>query len=504
MAASGDSTIELVYIMITFFISLLILLAAYFIYGRYVEKIFGIDAARTTPAITKNDGVDYVPLPTWRIFMIQFLNIAGLGPIFGAILGALYGPSAFLWIVFGSIFAGAVHDYFSGMLSLRHGGASIPEVVGQYMGGGFRQFMRVFSVVLLLLVGVVFILGPAKILTGLTGEFMSIGSFGTFDLWLVVIFAYYLVATILPIDKIIGKIYPLFGAVLLIMALGLLGAMLFNGAPIPELSAATLMNQHGSPDTHFLYPMLFITIACGAVSGFHSTQSPMMARCLTNETQGRPIFFGAMIAEGAVALIWAAAAMSFFGSTGELNSVMAENGNNAAWAVQTICNSWLGKVGGALAILGVVACPITSGDTAFRSARLIIADFTNLCQKPVRRRLVITLPLFAVAWLVTRLDFSVIWRYFGFSNQLIATIVLWTATMYLRQQAKNYWIAFVPAVFMSAVCTTYILVAPEGLKLSTSIAYPIGLIVPVVLAAVFLFKPAKGIATAPIVEGEGG
>jgi carbon starvation protein CstA len=363
--------------------------------------------------------------------------------------------------VFGSIFAGAVHDYFSGMLSLRHGGASIPEVVGQYLGKGFRQFMRAFSVVLLLLVGVVFILGPAKILTGLSGEFMSAGSLGTFDLWLLLIFAYYLVATILPIDKIIGKIYPVFDAALLIMALGLLWAM------------------------------LFINIACGAISGFHSTQSPMMARCLTNEKQGRPIFFGTMIAEGVVALIWAAAAMSFFGSIGELNTAMAENGNNAAWAVQTICNSWLGKVGGALAIIGVVACPITSGDTAFRSARLIIADFTKLCQKPVRRRLLITLPLFALAWWVTRLDFGVIWRYFGFSNQLIATIVLWTAAIYLRQQTKNYWIAFLPALFMSGVCSTYILLAPEGFGVGTGIAYPIGLLLPAALAAVFLLKPAS-------------
>ncbi len=476
--------------MITFLLSLLTLLVAYFIYGRLVERIFDIDTTRETPALTKNDGVDYMPLPTWRIFMIQFLNIAGLGPIFGAILGALYGPSAFLWIVFGSIFAGSVHDYFSGMLSLRHGGASIPEVVGHYMGNGIRQFMRLFSVILLLLVGVVFVLGPAKILTGLSGNVASFKALDTFDLWVILIFVYYIAATILPIDKIIGKIYPLFGAVLLIMALGLFFAMIAYGAPIPELTTTTIRNQHSQPD-HFLYPMLFITIACGAISGFHSTQSPMMARCLTNESQGRPVFFGAMITEGAVALIWAAAAMSFFGGIESLNSAMAENGNNAAWAVQIICNSWLGKIGGALAILGVVACPITSGDTAFRSARLIIADVTKLNQKAISLRLVITLPLFAVAWWVTRLEFGTIWRYFGFSNQLLATLVLWTAAIYLRHQHKNFWIAFLPAIFMSAVCTTYILIAPEGFKLGTRIAYPIGIIVAVSLSLVFFLKSAR-------------
>ncbi len=474
--------------MITFLLSLLILFVSYFIYGTLVERIFGIETSHQTPALTKNDGVDFMPLPTWRIFMIQFLNIAGLGPIFGAVLGALYGPSAFLWIVFGSIFAGAVHDYFSGMLSLRHGGASIPEVVGHYMGHGVRQFMRLFSVVLLLLVGVVFVLGPAKILTELTGNFASFGPLDTFDLWVLIIFVYYVAATILPIDKIIGKIYPVFGAVLLIMALGLFGAMVAYGAPIPELSSTSILNQHGESGTHFLYPMLFITIACGAISGFHSTQSPMMARCMTCESQGRPIFFGAMITEGAVALIWAAAAMSFFGGIEALNTAMAENGNNAAWAVQIICNSWLGKIGGALAILGVVACPITSGDTAFRSARLIIADFTKFSQKVISLRLIITLPLFAVAWGITRLEFGTIWRYFGFSNQLLATIVLWTAALYLRRQKKNFWIALLPALFMSAICSTYLLIAPEGFSISTHIAYPFGLIIALLLGIAFFLK----------------
>lgn len=474
--------------MLTFVISLIALVFGYFVYGRFVEKQFGIDEARPTPAVELNDGVDFVPMPAWRIFMVQFLNIAGLGPIFGAIMGAMYGPAAFLWIVLGCIFAGAVHDFFSGMLSIRHGGVSIPEVVGHYMGNGFKQFMRAFSVVLLLLVGVVFILGPAKILTGLTGEFVSLGAMKTMDFWLIIIFAYYITATMLPIDKIIGKIYPLFGAVLLVMAGGLLLALIGFKAPIPELSFGNLTNMHAESGTHPLFPMLFITIACGAVSGFHSTQSPLMARCMTNERQGRRIFYGAMIAEGIVALIWAAAAMSFFGGVGELNETMAEQGNNAAWAVQEICNSWLGKIGGILAILGVVACPITSGDTAFRSARLIIADFTKLCQKPITKRLMISLPLFAVAFLVTRLNFGVIWRYFGFSNQLLATLVLWTAAVYMKKHRKNVWIALLPAVFMTAVCSTYILIAPEGFKVSTAIAYPAGLIVTVVSVILFIRK----------------
>jgi carbon starvation protein CstA len=476
--------------MITFIISLIVLIIGYFTYGRFIEKTFGIDESAVTPAVRLEDGVDFIPMPAWRIFMIQFLNIAGLGPIFGAIMGALYGPVAFLWIVFGCIFAGAVHDYFSGMLSVRHDGASIPEVVGIYLGNGFRQFMRAFSVILLLLVGVVFIIGPAKILTGLTGEFVTMGSFGTNEFWLLVIFAYYIAATMLPIDKIIGKIYPLFGATLLIMAAGLLIALVYNRAPIPEVTFATLHNFHTNAATQPIYPMLFITIACGAISGFHATQSPLMARCLINERQGRRIFYGAMITEGIVALIWAAAAISFFGGTLELNSAMAEHGNNAAWAVKEICSSWLGKVGGILAILGVVACPITSGDTAFRSARLIIADFTRFNQKPILHRLAISLPLFAVAWLVTRLNFGVIWRYFGFSNQTLATIVLWMAAVYMAREKKNHWIASAPAAFMTAVCATYILIAPEGFGLSTAIAYPAGILA-AALSLVLFFK--KGI-----------
>jgi carbon starvation protein CstA len=477
--------------MISFILSLIALVVGYFIYGKIVEKAFGADESIQTPAIRLEDGVDYVPMPEWKIFLIQFLNIAGLGPIFGAILGAMFGPAAFLWIVFGCIFAGGVHDYFSGMLSVRHDGASIPEIVGKYLGNGFKQIMRVFSVILLILVGVVFVTGPAGLLAGLTPKSLDM----TF--WLYVIFAYYVLATLLPIDKLIGKIYPVFGVCLLIMAVGVGAKLIIDGYPIPEVIPANLHNMHSNPTATPLFPVLFVTIACGAISGFHSTQSPLMARCVTSEKQGRRIFYGAMVAEGIVALIWAAAAMSFFagphGTDGvaKLNEAMVANNNNAAWAVNTICNSLLGKVGGALAILGVVACPITSGDTAFRSARLTIADSINFKQEKIKNRLMISIPLFVIGYVLTQVDFNVIWRYFGWSNQALATVVLWTSAMYLVHIGKNHWLASIPAVFMTAVSVTYIIVAPEGFKMSTAIGYPVGIIVSIIVLAIFLMSAKK-------------
>lgn len=465
--------------MISFLLSVVALIAGYFIYGKIVESKFGADEQLTTPAVAMNDGVDYVPLPGWKIFMIQFLNIAGLGPIFGAIAGALWGPVAFLWIVLGSIFAGGVHDYFSGMLSLRHGGASIPEVVGQYLGPGLKNFMRGFSILVLVLVGVVFITGPAALLSGITPP--------TFDkmFWIYAIFAYYVIATMLPIDKLIAKIYPIFGATLLIMAIGVTGGILFGGYQIPEIQLANL-----HPGKLPIWPLMFITIACGAISGFHSTQSPMMARCITNERQGRKVFYGAMIAEGIVALIWAAAAMAFFGSTGELGAQMSANGGQA-WVVNTISNTLLGKIGGVLAILGVVACPVTSGDTAFRSARLTVADILGFKQGPIKNRLMISLPLFVIGFVLTRIDFNIVWRYFAWSNQTLAMIVLWAAAMYLYLKNQVHWIATVPATFMSAVSITYILVAPEGFKLATSIAYPAGIATAAAFLLLFLNVAGK-------------
>ena len=449
--------------MVSFFLSIVALLLGYFIYSKIVDKTFGADENIKTPAVRLEDGVDFVPLPMWKIFLIQFLNIAGLGPIFGAIAGALWGPVAFLWIVLGSIFAGGVHDYFSGMLSVRHDGASIPEVVGKYLGAGFKNFMRGFSVIVLVLVGVVFLTGPAGLLAGLTPK--------QFDktFWVYVIFAYYILATMLPIDKLIGKIYPVFGLCLLIMAIGVSGGIIFGGYKIPEI---TLANLH--PKQLPIWPLMFVTIACGAISGFHSTQSPMMARCISSEKQGRAVFYGAMIAEGVVALIWAAAAMAFFGNTGELAAQMGANGGQG-WVVSTISNSLLGKVGGALAILGVIACPVTSGDTAFRSARLTIADFLGFKQGPIKNRLILTLPLFVIAFVLTKIDFNIVWRYFAWSNQTLAMIVLWAAAMYLAIKKQFHWIATVPATFMTAVSITYIFIAPEGFKLPAAIAYPVGL-----------------------------
>jgi len=482
--------------MTTFIIALAALIGGYFIYGAFIEKCFGINENAETPAVKVNDGVDFVPMPAWRIFMIQFLNIAGLGPIFGAIMGAMYGPAAFLWIVFGCIFAGAVHDFFSGMLSIRHDGESIPEVVGRYLGNGVKQFMRGFSVILLLLVGVVFILGPAGILSTLAADNSWPELMQNKMLWLVVILIYYIAATMLPVDKIIGKVYPVFGAALLIMAVGLLIALFANNAPIPNLTLESLGNMHSNADTQPLFPMLFITIACGAISGFHSTQSPMMARCMKSEKLGRRIFYGAMIAEGLVALIWAAAAMSFWGGIRELNETIPTlAGNKAATAVNLICSTWLGKVGGVLAVLGVIACPITSGDTAFRSARLIVADFTNLCQKTIGKRLLVSTPLFVIALIVTRIDFAIIWRYFGFSNQTLSVIVLWAAAAYMAKHNKNYWVVLIPAAFMTAVCSTYILLAPEGLRIAPTLAYPLGAIVTAVFTALFFFKAVRKPAT---------
>jgi carbon starvation protein CstA len=466
--------------MITFFISILVLLLGYFFYSRFVERIEGIDPERQTPAYKLQDNVDYVPMPWWRVFLIQFLNIAGLGPIFGAIAGAMWGPVAFLWIVFGSVFAGAVHDYFSGMLSIRHNGLSITEIVGIYLGKGVKQLMRGFTVILMVLVGVVFIMGPAKILSGMTPDF------ATMTFWVWVVFVYYLLATMLPIDKIIGKIYPVFGFALLFMAFGLITALLVKDYHIPELNITNLRNYHVDPDKFPVFPMMFITIACGAISGFHSTQSPLMARCITNERLGRRVFYGAMITEGVVALIWAAIGMSFYGGIKELNEVMTANQGNAAFIVNEISNSLLGKFGGALALLGVVAAPVTSGDTAFRSARLIVADFLNLKQKPLRNRLMISVPLFTIGYLLTRIDFSIIWRYFAWSNQTLAMVVLWTITVYLTLEKKFFWITLVPAVFMTAVTTTYLLLAPEGLSLPMNVSYSVGIGLSIASLVVFI------------------
>jgi carbon starvation protein CstA len=467
--------------MITFVLSIAALLLGYFIYSRIIERIFGIDRNRQTPAYTSQDGVDYVPMGWGRIFLIQFLNIAGLGPIFGAVAGAMWGPSAFLWIVFGSIFGGAVHDYLSGMISIRLNGLSVPEIVGTYLGMGMKQFTRGFTVLLMVLVGAVFITGPASILAGITNNHPGL----TF--WAVVVFIYYILATLLPIDKLIGRIYPLFGFALLFMAVGITAGLIAEGYRIPELSFQNIHNMHSDPGKYPIFPLMFISIACGAISGFHATQSPMMARCIKNEALGRRVFYGAMITESVVALIWAAAGMAFFGGVKELNAVMNNHQGNAAWIVNEISHSLLGKVGGILALLGVVAAPITSGDTAFRSARLIIADFMAISQKKLKNRLMISLPLFLAGFLLTQLDFAIIWRYFAWSNQTLAAIVLWAVTVFLAKEGKFFWISLIPALFMTAVTTTYLFVAPEGFHLPAAAGYTIGIGSALGLAFYFLY-----------------
>jgi carbon starvation protein CstA len=468
--------------MVSFILSIIFLILGYVIYGRISERIFGIDNKKPTPAIANPDGVDYVPLPWWRAFLIQFLNIAGLGPIFGAIMGIMFGPAAFLWIVLGTIFAGGVHDYFSGMISLRRNGASLPEIVGNELGTGIKQFMRVFSLLLMVLVGAVFVSGPAGLLAGMTPGTLSMVA------WTVIIFIYYMLATLLPIDKIIGKIYPFFGFALLFMAVGILVSLFVNKAPIPEFTAG-FTNIH--PKNLPIFPMMFISIACGAISGFHATQSPMMARCIQNEKVGRRVFYGSMVAEGIVALIWAAAASSFFGSIEGLQAFVAElpaNVNKPAVIVDKVAKTWLGSFGGVLALLGVIAAPLTSGDTALRSARLIAADFLKFNQKPIKNRLIISIPIFVVTFIILQMNFDVLWRYFAWCNQTLSVFTLWAITVYLARKNKFHYISLVPALFMTVVTVSYILFAPEGFKLPLHFSVIAGLITALGMYGIFLWK----------------
>lgn len=470
--------------MTSFLIALAVLVGGYFIYGLLVEKIFGIDKNRPMPAYTRQDGVDYVPLPTWRVFLIQFLNIAGLGPIFGAIMGIMFGPAAFLWIVLGTIFAGAVHDFISGMISIRAGGASLPEIVGHELGGGIKQVMRVFSLALLILVGAVFVLQPANLVAALTPDILD----KTF--WVAAIFIYYILATMLPIDKLIGQLYPVFGFALLFMAVGIMGVLIVGDIVIPDGLLDGLHNRYPAETagTHPIFPMMFVSIACGAISGFHATQSPMMARCLKNERLARPVFYGAMVAEGIVALIWAAAAIAFTGGYEGLAQYVAEHGNDSSsLLVNQISITWLGAVGGVLAILGVVAAPITTGDTALRSARLIAADFLKFDQSKLWKRLAISLPIFALCYLVMQIDFMVLWRYFAWCNQTLAVFTLWAVTVYLARHGKTYVITLFPALFMTVVSVSYILYAPrpEGFGLDLSIAVGAGCLTATIFGGLF-------------------
>lgn len=450
--------------MISFVLSLVILLLGYVFYGRLVERVFAPDD-RKTPAVAREDGVDFVPLKLWKLYLVQLLNIAGTGPIFGALMGACFGPVVFLWIIFGAIIGGGVHDYMCGMISERHDGASIAELSGVYLGPLAKWTMRLFSVVLLLLTGTVFVTSPAALIAQLTPAFLNR------PFWIAVILIYYLLAAIWPIDKIIGRVYPVFGGVLIIMAVGIVFGIIRGGYTVPEL---TLQNLH--PKDLPVWPFMFVTVACGAISGFHSTQSPMVAKCITSEKQGRKVFYGAMLSESVIALVWAAGGVAFYGATGGLQNALTELGQSGA--VYDISTGMLGSVGGILAVVGVVVCPITSGDTAFRSARLILAETTKLDQKSIRNRIILTVPMLVFGAVMTQIDFNVLWRYFSWSNQSLAMIALWVSTEYLIKTHKNPFaslITVVPASFMTGVCLTYILMAEEGFRIPGYTAYPIGI-----------------------------
>ncbi len=468
--------------MVTLCCAFAILILGYAFYGRFVSNVFGADD-RKTPAYTKQDGVDFVPLKTGKAYLVQLLNIAGTGPIFGALMGACFGPVVFLWIVFGAVLGGGVHDYLSGMISERHDGASIAQLSGIYLGPAAKWLMRIFAVLLLVFTGTVFVISPAVLMARLTPGVAGEG------LWIVVILIYYVLATLLPIDKVIGRLYPVFGIVLIVMAVGILFGILKGGYTIPELS---LQNLH--PEDLPVWPFMFVTVACGAISGFHATQSPMIAKCMTSEKEGRKIFYGAMLSESVIALVWAAGGIAFYGATDGLFNALSKLGQSGV--VYDISTGLLGTVGGILAIVGVVACPITSGDTAFRSARLILAEITGLDQRSIKNRLIITVPLLGIGAILTRLDFNVLWRYFSWSNQTLAMVSLWVATSYLLQKGtrKVYsLLAALPASFMSAVSMTYILMAKEGFGLADGIAYPAGVVFAVALFAIYVYHFHKGV-----------
>ena len=468
--------------MISFIIALGVLVIGSYFYGRFVSKVFGVDPSKPTPVKRMADGVDYVELPTWKIYLIQFLNIAGLGPIFGAVMGIMFGPAAFLWIVFGTIFGGAVHDFLSGMLSIRRDGASLPELVGEQLGNRIKQVMRGFAVLLMILVGAVFVYNPADLLAMLTPEHLDK------MFWIVVIFAYYMAATLLPVDKLIGKLYPLFGIALLFMAVGILTMLFVNGG-VPEMWDG-FYNHKPDPDSNPIFPMMFVSIACGAISGFHATQSPMMARCINNDKHARIVFYGAMVTEGVVALIWAAAAIACTGGYDNLQQTLA--GSTPAVLVNNLSTSWLGTFGGILAILGVIAAPITSGDTALRSARLMTADFMGVEQKSIVKRLMVSIPIFVLTFIIMLLPYEVLWRYFAWCNQELSVFTLWALTVYLAARKKLYIVTLIPALFMTAVTTTYIFFAPEGFSALTTAAwgmpvpYEVAVGIGVLVSALFL------------------
>ncbi|MGN0834961.1 MAG: carbon starvation protein A [Candidatus Spyradosoma sp.] len=490
--------------MITFFIALACLILGYVFYGRFVAKLFGVDPARETPAQRLRDGVDFIEIRPWRAFMIQLLNIAGLGPIFGAVLGAAYGPVAYLWIVLGCVFMGAAHDFFSGAISMRFDGCSLPELIGKMLGTGARRVLIPFSALMLLAIGIAFVSGPAGLLAQLSGTLSEAvpasvvskdgitlpfaGTLGWAAFWTGAIVLYYVFAVLMPINKIIGRIYPIFSVALVFMTLGVSGAMLWKAAtgalPMQELTFSTLKNFHANAGANPLFPMLFVVISCGAISGFHATQSPMMARCLKSERYARPVFYGGMIAEGVMALIWASAAIAYCGGAEGLNAA-AQAGKTPAILVNAICTDWLGAAGAVAAILGVIVCPITSGDTALRSVRLIAADALGVSQKPMLNRVLVSLPIFAVALALSRISFDVIWRYVGVGNQTLAALTLWACATWLARERRPHWALSLPAAFLSAVCATYFLSAPHGLG-GLALGYDVSLLAGTLFACALL------------------
>lgn len=489
--------------MISFVIALLVLVLGYLTYGRFVSKEFGADAERKTPCYTDGDGIDFIPMPTWKVYMIQFLNIAGLGPIFGAIMGAKFGTASYLWIVFGTIFAGAVHDYLGAMISLRMKGASLPEIIGFFLGRRARAAMGLFISVLMILVAAVFISGPAELLGGMTNGSYGLDSYT----WICIIFTYYVIATLCPVDKIIGRIYPFFAFCLIFMALGILGYLLIVRPSLPEIWESDFFINR-TWEKNAVFPMMFISIACGAISGFHATQSPLMARCIKSEAMGRRCFYGAMVTEGVVALIWAAAATCFFQENGVVNEATGK-AFTGAYVASTVCNNWLGVVGGILATLGIAVAPITTGDTALRSGRLIIADFFKVEQQTMRKRLLIAIPMFILTsavllWSIEdKNGFNILWRYFAWCNQALSVFTLWAITVYLLREKKRWWITFIPAVFMTCVCSSYILVAPEGFALDTQLGVSISIILSVGISVATLvghFKHVKQNRHYPSIE----
>lgn len=477
--------------MISFLIALLALVLGYMFYGKYISGVFSPETGRRTPAYELKDGVDYIPMSTWKVYMIQFLNIAGLGPIFGAIMGAKFGTASYLWIVLGTIFAGAVHDYLSAMISLRMKGASLPEIIGKYLGQNARYVMTFFTTILMILVGAVFVSGPAELLGGMTNGLYGFDSYT----WISIIFCYYIIATLCPVDEIIGRIYPFFAFCLLFMAVGIMWYLFIIQPDLPELwNSSYFVNKEW--EVNPVFPMMFISIACGAISGFHATQSPLMARCIKNEKLGRRCFYGAMVTEGVVALIWAAAATCFFKENGVVNP---ETGKafTGAYVASTVSKEWLGVLGGILAILGIAVAPITSGDTALRSGRLIVADFLKVDQKSMAKRLWIAVPMFILTagvliWSIEdKNGFNILWRYFAWCNQTLSVFTLWSVTVYLALHRKNYWVTFIPAMFMTCVCTSYILVAPEGFGLNYILSVSVGVVAALVCGVAFLLWKSK-------------